>query len=306
MIRYTLTRVASSIVVLLGVTILASEMVNLSTNPVALLLAGHTASPAVVERLRHELGLDEPFYLQYLHFLQGALHGNLGNSITYQESAFDLVLSRLPATLELTSAAMALAIPVAFVVGTLSAMYPRSAIDYAGRALTLLGQSVPIYWLGIMFVLLFSVTLRWFPAGGNQQASSIVLPAVALGLYPMARITRTLRASLLDALSREYMQTARAKGLSAFAAVLKHALKNAAAAVLTMTALELGVLLGGSIVTETIFDWPGVGLLSIQAIESGDFPVVRAVVLIVAVLIIVVNLAADLLVAYLNPRVRLR
>jgi peptide/nickel transport system permease protein len=304
MSRYIVRRLMLSLFVLVGVTVLVSGMLHLSGDPVAVMLAGGPATKEDYDQLRHELGYDKPFVVQYVRFLAAAARGNLGNSVRFRQPALPLVATRLPATFELAAAALLFAVIVAVPIGILSATRPNSLADVAGRLLTLLGQSIPIFWLGIMFVLVFSVNLRLLPAAGKLQPASIVLPALTLGLYPMARIARTLRASMLEVLGLEYCLTARGKGLSERRVTLRHALPNASLPVVTVIGLQLGVLLGGSVVTETIFAWPGVGWLSVQAIHSRDFPIVRAIVAIMAVTFTVVNLATDVLVAYLNPRIR--
>jgi ABC-type dipeptide/oligopeptide/nickel transport system permease component len=302
--RYIARRLMLSLFVLVGVTVLVSGMLHLSGDPVAVMLAGGPATREDYDQLRRELGYDKSFIAQYFHFLTAAARGDLGDSVRFRQPALPLVAARLPATFQLAAAALLFAVLVAVPVGILSATRPNSLADLAGRLLTLLGQSIPIFWLGIMFVLVFSVNLRLLPAAGKLQPASIILPAITLGLYPMARIARTLRASMLEVLSREYCLTARGKGLSERQVTLRHALPNASLPVVTVIGLQFGVLLGGSVVTETIFAWPGIGWLSVQAIHARDFPVVRAIVAITAVTFTVVNLATDVLLAYLNPRIR--
>jgi peptide/nickel transport system permease protein len=303
-IRFIVRRLLLSVVVLFGVTLVTSAMLHLTSDPIAIMLSGSLASRDEQESLRRELGLDQPFPVQYAAFLSAAVRGDLGKSIRFQRPALGLVLERLPATMELALAAMLIAVAVAVPMGILSASKPNGLVDYLARFVSLIGQSVPIFWLGILLVLVFSVGLRWLPAGGQLEASSLVLPAVTLGLYPMARISRTLRASMLEVLSLEYCLTARGKGLSEPQIVLRHALLNAALPVVTIIGLQLGVLLGGSVVTETIFAWPGVGRLAVQAVQSADFPLARAIVIVFATILTLVNLVTDVAVAYLNPRVR--
>jgi peptide/nickel transport system permease protein len=268
------------------------------------MLQGGRATQEDREALRRELHLDRPFVEQYLEFVAGAARGDLGPSLRFRQPSLQIVLERLPSTLGLAVAAMVFAICVAVPIGVVSAVRPNTPIDYVGRVIALIGQSVPLVWLGIMLVLVFSVWLHWLPSAGQVGASSIILPAFTLGLYPMARIARTLRASMLEVLYREYCLTARGKGLSEARVVLGHALRNAAVPVVTVMALQFGVLLGGAVVTETIFAWPGLGLLSVQAIQARDIPLVRSVVFIVALLLVLVNLLTDVLYAYLNPRIR--
>lgn len=301
---YILRRLAHSLLVLVGATLVVSAMLYVSGDPVAVMMSTGFGGPEEREALRHELGLDKPLIMQYLDFVAGAAHGQLGISLRFRRPSESIVMERLPSTIYLTVAAMLLAVAVAVPVGVLSAAMPNSPVDYLGRLLTLLGQSIPLFWLGIMLVMVFSVRLRWLPSAGLLEAKSIILPAFTLGLYPMARIARTLRASMLEVLTREYCLTARGKGLSESRVVVGHALRNAALPVVTVIGLQFGVLLGGAVVTETIFAWPGIGLLSMQAIGYRDFPLVRATTAVVAAMLIAVNLLTDLLYAYLNPRIR--
>jgi peptide/nickel transport system permease protein len=303
-VQYIQRRLLLSVVVLFGVTLVVSALLHISGDPVAIMLAGGTATPEQREQLRRELGFDKPFILQYADFVLGAAQGDLGRSLRMNRPVVEVIFERLPSTIWLTTVAMLFAIAAAVPVGVISAARPNGALDYLGRLLTLIGQSVPLFWLGIMLVLIFAVRLRWLPSAGQLEPTSIILPAFTLGLYPMARIARTLRASMFEVLTRDYCLTARGKGLSETRVVVGHALRNAALPVITVIGLQFGALLGGAVVTETIFAWPGVGLLSVQAIQWRDFPLVRAIVAIVSVFFIVINLATDILYAYLNPRIR--
>jgi ABC-type dipeptide/oligopeptide/nickel transport system permease component len=214
-----------------------------------------------------------------------------------------LVLERMPATLELTAAAMAIAVSVAVPVGILSAVRRNSVLDHAGMVLALLGQSMPVYWLGIMFILLFAVRLNLLPAFGAGSWRHLILPAITLGAFSMARIARLTRSSMLEVLGQEYVRTARAKGLSELRTVLKHGLKNAAIPVVTVIGLDMGTLLGGAVITETIFAWPGVGRLAVQAISYRDYPLVQAAVFTLALIFVLINFLVDILYTYLDPRV---
>ena len=304
MTGFILRRLLLSIVVLFGVTIVVSGMLHISGDPVAVILESGYASNEEREALRHELGLDRPFILQYIDFIRGALRGDLGRSLRFRQPALDLVMERLPATIHLAVAAMLVSVLVALPVGVFSATRPNSIFDQIGRLLTLAGQSIPLFWLGIMFVLIFSVKLRWLPVAGRLEPTSIILPALTLGMYPMARIARVLRASMLQVLVMDYCRTARAKGLSEGKVVTRHALRNAALPVVTVMGLQFGYLLGGAVVTETIFAWPGLGWLSIQAISARDFPLLQAIVTVMAMVFILINLLTDVLYAYLNPKIR--
>jgi ABC-type dipeptide/oligopeptide/nickel transport system permease component len=299
-------RVLLACVSLLGVTFIASGLLQLSGDPVALMFQSGVADPAQVEALRHDLMLDRPMVVQFAGFVSQMAQGDLGESLRFRRPAAELIFERLPATLLLAAVAMAFALLVAIPSAIASAVRPGHIVALFGRMVVLIGQSVPLFWLGILLVLIFSVRLRWLPAAGNQRPFSILLPAVTLGLYPMARIARTLRTSLQDALRQDYIVTARSKGLSEGAVIVRHALRNAALPLITVVGLQFGTLLGGAIVTETIFSWPGIGLLSIQAVQARDLPLVRALIAVVAIMFILVNLVTDIAYASLNPRVKLR
>jgi peptide/nickel transport system permease protein len=232
------------------------------------------------------------------------VRGDLGNSLRSNRPALPLVLDRMPATLLLAGAALLFSLAIAVPIGVVSALRPNSLADHLGRTIAVFGQATPVFWLGIMMVLVFAVRLGWFPAGGYGGWRHLVLPAVALGLLPMARVARLLRSSLLEILGQDYVRTAWAKGLDERGVVLRHALRNAALPVVTVVGLTFGGLLGGAVVTETIFSWPGVGQLAVQAIANRDTNLVQAVVVVVAILFTLVNLIVDLLYAWLNPTIR--
>jgi peptide/nickel transport system permease protein len=279
-------------------------MLQLSGDPVAVIMAGSFGSPEYVARLRHDLGLDRPVQVQYLRFLRGALHGDLGKSLRWNQPALPLAVERLPATLELALAATLFAVTVAVPAGVVAATRPRSLAGRGAMLLAFLGQSIPLFWLGIMLVLLVSVTLRLLPPGGREGLPSLILPAITLGMYPMARIARLTRSSMLEVMGEAYIVTARAKGVSERIVAYRHALKNAAIPIVTIVGLQLGSLLSGAVITETIFAWPGLGALAVQAVFNRDFPLVQAAALLGSVLFIAVNFAVDLGYAALDPRIR--
>jgi ABC-type dipeptide/oligopeptide/nickel transport system permease component len=234
------------------------------------------------------------------------LHGDFGRSIQQGQPALSLVLDRLPATTQLAAAALVLSLAAAIPLGTLAALRRGSALDRAVVALTALAQALPPYWLGLLLILIFAVGLRWFPSQGRNEATSLVLPAVTLALFFMARTTRLMRSSMLDVLALDYLRTARAKGLPERVILSRHALKNAAMAVVTVAGIDFSVLMGGAVITETVFAWPGLGRLVIQSIFNRDYPVVQAAVFAVALVVIVANLIVDILYLYLDPRIRYR
>ena len=294
-----------AIITLLGVSFVVFFILFLTGDPAAVLLPPE-ASAEDIRLFRERMGFDDPFFVQYGRFLAGALRGSFGESIRHGEPAFDLVVERMPATFELAGAALLIALCLAIPAGIVSAVRRNSVLDYVATVVALLGQSMPTFWLGIMLILFFSVQLQWLPSSGRGELRHLVLPAITLGLFTTARITRLTRSGMLEVLNQDYIRTARAKGVANPPVVWKHALKNAAIPIVTIVGIELGTLLGGSVITETIFAWPGVGRLSVQAIYNRDYPVVQAAVFLLATTFVVVNLFVDVLYTYLDPRIRLR
>lgn len=284
-------------------SIIAFALTHLSGDPAALLLPP-SATLEDIAVFRHASGLDRPLPLQYLDFLAHAVRGDFGRSIRYGEPALQLVLDRLPATIELSLAALLLALVVAVPLGIVAAVRRGSAVDQVGLLLSLVGQAFPVFWLGIVLIMLFAESLRWLPASGRGDLAHLVLPAVALALYTIAIVARLLRSSLIDVLSADFIRTARGKGLAERTILMVHALKNASLPVVTVIGLQVGTLLGGAVVTEEVFAYPGMGRLALQAIANRDFAVVQAFVVVMAVLITAINLGVDLLYARLDPRVR--
>ena len=302
---YLLRRLAQSILVLLGVSFVVFFILYLTGDP-ALVLLPPDATADDIREFRARMGFNDPFIVQYGRFLGGALRGDFGQSVRHGEPAFGLVLERLPATFELSGAALLVALALAIPAGVVSAVRRNTATDYVATVVALLGQSMPTFWLGIMLILIFSVQFNVLPSSGRGGLEHLVLPAVTLGLFTTARITRLTRSGMLEVLNQDYIRTARAKGVSGPPVVWKHALKNAAIPIVRIVGIELGTLLGGSVITETIFAWPGVGRLSVQAIYNRDYPVVQAAVFLLSSTFVLVNLVVDVLYTYLDPRIRLR
>jgi peptide/nickel transport system permease protein len=302
---FLLRRLLQSLIVLLGVSFVVFFILFLTGDPAAVMLPPE-ASAEDIQHFRDSMGFSDPFFVQYGRFLLGALQGNFGTSIRHGEPAFTLVVERMPATFELAGAALVIALALAIPAGIVSAVRRNTAVDYVSTVVALLGQSMPTFWLGIMLILFFSVQLQVLPSSGRGTWQHLVLPAITLGLFTTARITRLTRSGMLEVLNQDYIRTARAKGVSDPPVVWKHALKNAAIPIVTIVGIELGTLLGGSVITETIFAWPGVGRLSVQAIYNRDYPVVQAAVFLLAATFIVVNLLVDVVYTYLDPRIRLR
>lgn len=304
MLRYVVRRVLLVIPVMLGVSLIVFLLMHFTPGDPALLMLGERATEEQLQSLRQEMGLLEPLPVQYARFLGAALQGDLGRSYRSGRPVVTEVLSRLPATAELAVAAVAIAVLIGVPVGVLSAVKQYSLLDNAGMLLALLGSSLPSFWLGLMLMLLFAVTLGWLPASGRDGLSSLVLPALTLGAGAAALITRMTRSSMLEVINQDYVRTARAKGLPEKTVIYSHALRNALLPVVTVIGLQFGALLGGAVITETVFAWPGAGLLAVEAIRAKDYPVVQGAVLMLALAFAFVNLLVDLIYAFLNPRIR--
>jgi ABC-type dipeptide/oligopeptide/nickel transport system permease component len=302
---YLLRRGWQSLLVLFGVSVVVFLILHLTGDPAALLLPPD-ATAEDLAKFRTAMGFDDPVAVQYLRFLRGAVRGDFGQSLRHGEPAMELVLERLPATFQLAGAGLLIALCLAIPAGIISAVRRNTFIDYVSTVLALLGQAMPTFWLGIMLILVFSVRLNWLPSSGRGSFDHLVLPAITLGLFTTARITRLTRSGMLEVLGQDYIRTARAKGVSEPPVVWKHALKNASIPIVTIVGIELGTLLGGSVITETIFAWPGVGRLSVQAIFNRDYPVVQAAVFLLATTFVMLNFLVDLVYTYLDPRIRLR
>jgi peptide/nickel transport system permease protein len=304
MTRYVARRFTEAVLVVLGVLLLVFVILQLTGDPARLMLPPE-ATLEDIERLRRQMGFDRPLPVQFVRFLAGAVRGDFGSSLRYRDQpALDVVLERLPATLELAGATLAWSIPMAFLLGFVSAV--RRATFHEGLAMlgALLGQSMPTFWLGLMLILVFAVELGWFPSSGRGGLAHVVLPALTLGGFFMARLTRLVRSGLLEVLGQDYVRTARAKGLGEAAVVTRHALKNAAIPIVTIIGLDIGTVLGGAVITETVFAWPGVGRLAIDSIAVRDFPVVQADVFIIAVAFVGINFVVDVVYTWLDPRIR--
>lgn len=305
MLRFMFARLFSAIIVVLGVSTLVFMLIHLVPGDPVEVMLGESAQPADRAALRHALGLDLPVPVQLYHYFNGLLHFNLGNSLHSQRPIVEIMLERLPATLELALAALLVAMVIAFPLGVLSAIRKDTAWDHSARVVSLMGISIPHFWLGPLLILVFSLWLGWLPVSGRDGLASLVLPALTLGTALAAILSRMIRATLLETLNEDYIRTARAKGLSEARVVFHHALRNALLPVITVLGLQLGALLGGAIITEMVFSWPGIGQLTIEAIHRRDYPVVQACILLVSVTYVVVNTLTDLAYAWLDPRVRL-
>ena len=291
--------------VCLVISMISFFLLFLNTDP-ALLLLPPEAEVSDIAKFKKQMGLDRPVPVQYLDFLgKVVLHGDFGNSFMAKVPAATLVRERLPATLRLALAALILVNLVALPLGIFSAIRRYSILDNVATFTALLGQAMPLYWFGIMLIIIFGVWLRWLPISGSDTWAHLVLPAVTLASWILPINMRMVRSGMLDVLNQDYIRTARAKGLVERKVLIKHAFKNAAIPVITITGMQLGALLGGAVVTETVFAWPGLGRLAVDSIRMGDYPVVQAIVVVFALFVVVGNLAADILAALIDPRIRL-
>ena len=304
MVAYLLRRLGSTIFALWAIATLVFLLVRVTGDPAVLLLSEQYTAADLV-RVRQRLGLDRPLAVQYAHFLAGVPRLDFGKSYRFDQSARELVVERFPATLMLTISALGVALVTSVPLGVISAARRNSGLDVGVSFLSFLGFAVPTFWLGTMLLILFGVVLRWLPTSGFGTWQHLILPAVTLATWPMGQFTRILRSEMITALTEDYVRTARAKGLPGRRVLLVHTLRNALLTFITLVGLVFGALLGGAVVTETIFGWPGMGRLVIQATVSRDYPVVQTVVILLAALFVGINLIVDMLYAVLDPRVRL-
>ena len=324
MATYLIKRFLQTLLVLFGVLVMTFTLVHLIPGDPVVVMLGLTATPAELARLRANLGLDQPLPVQFLTYAANALQGRFGESIFQHQSVFSLILDRMPATVELAAAAMLVAISIGVTTGIISATRPYSWFDSAASVVALAGVAMPAFWFGMLAILLFSLRLGWLPSFGRGESivnavstilttgnfstlvdslRHIILPALTLGIFSTAIISRLVRSSMLEVLGLDYIRTARAKGLRERVVLTRHALRNALIPVVTVMGLQVGALLGGAVIAETIFAWPGLGRLLITAINQRDYPLVQALVLVVASTISVVNFLVDVLYVWLNPRI---
>ncbi|WP_089936693.1 ABC transporter permease [Candidatus Entotheonella palauensis] len=300
---YLVRTVGQLVIVILGISMITFFLLHLTGDPVVMLLP-YDAGKEEMERFRVAMGFDQPLYIQYWRFLKGAVQGDFGRSLYMEQSAFLLVWERMPATLLLTVAGMVIAIGVAVPLGIISAVKRYSFIDNLCTIFAISGRAMPIFWLGIMLIIVFAVQLRMLPASGYGTWQHLILPAITLGMFQAPITMRLVRSGMLEVLNQDYVRTARAKGLTENAVLLKHAFKNVCIPVITIVGLQFGQLLGGAIVTETVFAWPGVATKTVDAIRNQDFPVVQAGVFLLAIFIVSVNLLVDVIVGVIDPRIR--
>ena len=303
MLRYFLQRLLQGVVSVIGASIVIFVISRLSGDPIVLLLPTE-APPALIEQVRRDMGLAEPVWRQYLIFAGKALQGDFGQSYRWQQPALQLVLARLPATIELALAALLFSVALAVPFGVLSAVHRGSWVDKLGKGFAMLGQAMPNFWVGLLMILVFSIELNWLPAYGTGGPANLIMPAIALGWYPVAAQTRIVRSAMLDVLDSDYIRMGRAVGAPEWVLVWKYALRNAAVPLVTILGVYFASMLGGAFVVETIFAWPGVGRTVVEAVFSRDFPVVQVGVLLTSVLFMLSNLLVDLSYGLIDPRIR--
>jgi peptide/nickel transport system permease protein len=306
MANFIITRILSAVIGLLGVMCLVFLLIHVIPGDPVEVMLGESAQPADRETLRHVLGLDLPLHQQWWNYLKALMHLDFGTSLFSHRPIVDLLLERIPATLYLSVVSLLVAIALALPLGLLAAVRQHTPLDYGAMGFALFGMSIPNFWLGPLLIMVGALWLGWFPVSGQEGWQSVVLPALTLGTAMAAILARMIRSSVLEVLGEDFMRTARAKGLSETRAVILHALPNSLLPVLTLLGLQLGGLLGGAVITETVFAWPGLGLLMIEAIQQRDYPVVQAAVLCISLTYILVNLLTDLLYAWLDPRIQLK
>ncbi len=302
MLRYTLKRLWYTVYVVIGISLISFFFIHLSGDPVMLMLPGD-ASDQEIEELREHLGFNDPLSEQYMRFFYNAVRGDLGDSLYFHVPVMELVLERLPASLELAIAAMFIALIVAVPLGIISAVRRGTLLDMGSMFGALFGLSMPHFWLGIMLMLFFSVYLGWLPTSGRGTLAHLCMPALSLGLPLMAMFARLTRSVMLEVLNLDYIRTARAKGLKERIVISKHALKNALIPLVTVAGMQFSALLGGTVIIETVFAWPGLGRLVVQAIFRRDYPLVQGIVFVLALIFVGMNLLVDILYVYLDPQI---
>jgi peptide/nickel transport system permease protein len=304
MAQFVVRRLLQGVVVIIGVTMIAYGVLFLTGDPTYLLLDVRGMTDDQISAFRTRMGFDRPWLVQYLDYMSRAVRGDLGRSFYHNLPNLKLIAEHLPATIELGVAALLLNLAVAIPVGIIAATKRGQRVDGIIMLIALTGQAMPVFWLGLLLMLIFAVHLGWLPVSGRGSIAHLILPAITLASFPMAQNARMVRSSMLEVLGQDFVRTARAKGLTEWVVVLRHALKNALIPVVTLIGIQAGFLLGGAVITETIFAWPGMGRLIVQAIQTKDIPLVQSAVIMLALVFVSVNLAVDLFYAYLDPRIR--
>jgi len=304
MSKYILKRLMMMIPVMLGVTFLVFFIISLTPGDVASMILGNGATEESIIELREEMGLNDPTIVQYANYMKNLLTGDMGESYSTGKTVYSEIAQRFPNTIKLTITAIFLSIIISIPIGVISATRQYSIFDNVGMILALIGISMPSFWTGLILIIVFALKLGWFPSGGIDGSMSLVLPAFTLAIASTASITRTTRSSMLEVIRQDYINTAKAKGVSRSVVIRKHALKNALIPAITVIGLEFGVLLGGAVLTETVFSWPGIGRLMVTSIQGKDTPMVLGCIIVFALSFSIVNLIIDILYAYIDPRIK--
>jgi peptide/nickel transport system permease protein len=301
---YIIKKTVQMLIVLLGITLVVFIILHIVGDPVQLMVPP-SASRADVDRLRQEMGFNDPVVMQYGRFIKNLLRGDFGRSYHYDQPAITIVAERIPATLRLAGLAFLLSLLIGIPTGVVSAVKRNSSMDAVIRVVSFLGQCTPSFLLGIIMMIIFAVKLKWLPTAGDTGWKSIIMPALTLGFFSTATIIRLLRSNMIEVLGKEYIEVARAKGLKEVRVVWKHAFKNAVSSIMTVLGLQIVSLMGGSVITETVFAWPGIGRLAVQSIRNNDFMVVETIVILMAAGFVVMNLIIDILYVVINPRIKI-
>ena len=304
MTKYILKRILGLIPVMVGVTFMIFFIMNLTPGDPARMILGEEAEQASLEKLREEMGLNEPLLVQYGKYMLGLAKGDMGISYKTETSVIGEIITRFPYTLKLAVFAILISVSISIPLGVISAIKHNTPIDGVSMLFALVGISMPSFWLGLLFILVFSVSLGWLPSGGASGFTSYIMPALTLGTATMASITRTTRSSFLEVIRQDYIRTAKSKGLKKSVVIIKHALRNALIPTVTVAGLEVGIMLGGAVVTETIFSWPGIGRLMVSSIKAKDTPMVLGCIIVFSICFSIVNLLVDILYAYIDPRIK--
>ena len=301
--RYFVSKLGQSILLLFGVLLLVFVMVRVTGDPAALMMS-RDASPEAIEAFREEMGFNRPVLAQFADFMKGAVVGDFGNSLHFRSPALPMVMERLPATVELASVGLLMAVVVALPLGLIGGFNPGRLVDSFGRGLALLGQSIPNFWLALILILFFAVRLGWFPSFGRDELKSVILPAFVLGLPTMGQIVRLTRSAVLEIRGEDFIRTAHSKGLEPRTIYIKHVLRNVAIPLVSVIGVQFGYMLGGSIYIEAIYSWPGMGQLLEQSIGWRDYPLVQSIAVFTSVVVLALNLLTDMAYALIDPRIR--
>lgn len=300
---FIIQRLGTGLIVLLGISIFSFALIHLIPGDPIRIMLGENATAEQVQALREQLGLNEPLVTQYFHFVMGVLQGDLGTSFKTGRPVLTEIMERFPATVKLAASGMLLAIFIGITMGIIAARFKDTFLDFSAMSLATLGVSVPSFWLGILLIMLFTVKLGWLPIAGGTGLKDIILPAVTLGVLASTVISRLTRAGMVEVLSFDYIRTARAKGLGEGAVLFIHAFRNAMIPVVTIIGLQIASLLGGTVIIERVFDWPGLGSLAISAISSRDFPLVQGIILFIGMIFVMINILIDMLYSFIDPRI---